>query len=107
MARLTGPRPTRREVLRAGLGAALTLAPARGMPRMPPEPRRPRLAVILTQYGATSHGVCYCTKFLEGKQFDDHFEAPLCDVAAIHLMEIARDDVGAETAKKHDVPVYP
>jgi hypothetical protein len=68
---------------------------------------RPKLAVILTQYGATSHGLCYCTKFLEGKQFDDHFEPPLCDVASIHLMEIASNDIGIATAKKHNVPMYP
>jgi hypothetical protein len=68
---------------------------------------RPKLAVILTSYGKTSHGVCYCTKFLEGKQFDDHFEEPRCEVVAIHQMEITRDDVGVETAKKHRVPMYP
>jgi hypothetical protein len=68
--------------------------------------QRPKLAVILTQYGATSHGVCFCTKFLEGKQFDDHFEPPRCEVVAMHLMEIARNDVGVETAKKHNVPMY-
>ena len=50
------------------------------MPNTQPA-RRPRLAVILTEYGATSHGLCYCTKLLEGKQFDDHFEAPRCEVA--------------------------
>ena len=68
---------------------------------------RPKLAVILTQYGATSHGLCYGTKFLEGKQYDDHFEPPRCDVAAIHLMEIASDDIGIATAKRHNVPMYP
>ena len=68
---------------------------------------RPKLAVILTQYAAGSHGVCYCTKFLEGKQFDDHFEPPRCDVVAMHLMEVAGNDVGVETAKRHNVPLYP
>ncbi len=68
---------------------------------------KPRLAVILTQYGATSHGVCYCTKFLEGKQYDDHYEPPRCEVVAIHLKEISEDDVGVATAKKHNVPMYP
>src|SRR5437660_8771409 len=67
---------------------------------------RPRLAVILTYYGATSHGLCYCTKLLEGKQFDDHFEPPLCDVVSMHLMEIAKNDVGVATARKHGVPMY-
>ena len=67
---------------------------------------RPRLAVILTQYGATSHGLCYCTKLLEGKQFDDHFEPPRCEVVSMHLMEIAKSDIGVETAKKHGVPMY-
>ena len=68
---------------------------------------KPRLAVILTQYGATSHGICYCTKFLEGKQFDDHYEPPLCEVVSMHLMEIATNDIGLATAKKHRVPLYP
>lgn len=68
--------------------------------------RRPKLAVILTEYGATSHGLCYCTKFLEGKQFDDHFEEPRCEVVAMHLMEIAKNDIGVATAKKHNVPMY-
>lgn len=68
---------------------------------------KPRLAVLLTQYGATSHGICYCTKFLEGKQFDDHFEPPQCEVVAMHLMEVASNDIGLATAKKHGVPLYP
>src|SRR2546428_2659149 len=66
----------------------------------------PKLAVILTQYGATSHGLCYCTKLLEGKQFDDHFEPPRCQVVSMHLMEIAKNDIGVETANKHGVPIY-
>src|SRR5437016_1467187 len=74
---------------------------------MPPTSDRPKLAVILTSYGQSSHGVCYCTKFLEGKQFDDHFEPPRCEVVAIHQMEITRDDVGVDTANKHGVPTYP
>jgi hypothetical protein len=68
--------------------------------------QRPKLAVILTEYGATSHGICYCTKFLEGKQFDDHFEPPRCEVVAINLMEIASNDIGVATAKRHNVPMY-
>src|SRR5437764_12628265 len=74
---------------------------------MPAPSGRPRLAVILTQYGATSHGLCFCTKLLEGKQFDDHFEPPRCEVASIHLMEVAADDIGVATAQKHGVPMYP
>lgn len=69
--------------------------------------KRPRLAVILTQYAAASHGECYCTKLLEGKQFDDHYEPPRCEVVAIHLMEIAKNDIGVATAQKHGVPMYP
>lgn len=74
---------------------------------MPQLPAKPKLAVILTQYGATSHGLCYCTKLLEGKQYDDHFEPPRCEVVSIHLMEIAGNDIGVETARKHAVPMYP
>src|SRR5579872_1107380 len=100
--------PTRREFLKAGMGVSLAFAPTERSDRqMSSTSRRPRLAVILTQYGSTSHGVCYCTKFLEGKQFDDHFEEPRCEVTAIHLMEIASDDVGVAMAKRHHVPMYP
>ena len=67
---------------------------------------RPKLAVILTEYGHHSHGICFCTKFLEGKQYDDHYEEPRCEVASIHLMEIAKNDVGVETAAKHGVKMY-
>lgn len=67
---------------------------------------RPKLAVIVTTYGLISHGDCICTKLLEGNQFADHHEAPRCDVAAIHLMEIAKDDIGRDLAKKHGVPLY-
>lgn len=67
---------------------------------------KPKLAVILTSYGATSHGLCYCTKFLEGKEFDDHFEEPRCEVVAMHLMQVARNDIGVATAKRHNVPLY-
>jgi hypothetical protein len=100
-------RPTRRDALKLGAGAALAMTHTEALSR-PRETRqkRPRLAVLLTQYGAGSHGVCFCTKFLEGKQFDDHYEPPLCDVASIHLMEIASNDVGVATAKKHNVPMY-
>ena len=100
--------PTRRELIQAGLLSPLTLGvmnTADGQEAAPA--RRPQLAVILTQYGATSHGLCYCTKLLEGKQFDDHFEATRCDVVAMHLKEIASDDIGVGTAKKHNVPMYP
>jgi hypothetical protein len=100
--------PTRRELLRAGAGVPLALMATESQGAQAAAPgHRPTLAVILTQYGASSHGVCYCTKFLEGKQFDDHYEAPRCDVVAIHLMEISTDDVGVATAKRHQVPMYP
>jgi hypothetical protein len=92
---------TRRDVLKAG--AALSVGPGVGRDA---QSRKPRLAVILTQYGATSHGLCYCTKFLEGKQYDDHFEEPRCEVVSMHLMEIAKNDIGVETAKRHNVPMY-
>ncbi len=99
---------TRREFLKTSAGAALAVrAVKEGAQAGSPPARRPKLAVILTQYGATSHGVCYCTKFLEGKQFDDHFEEPRCDVVAMHLKEISTDDVGIETANRHNVPLYP
>jgi len=69
-------------------------------------PKRPKLAVIITTYGAQSHGDCVCTKLLEGPQFEDHTDAPRCEVVAIHLMEIAKDDIGVGLAKKHGVPLY-
>src|SRR5579859_4353177 len=100
--------PTRREVLKAGIGVSMGAMPMEGSGiAIPSRSARPKLAVILTQYGAQSHGVCYCTKFLEGKQFDDHYEEPRCDVVAIHLKEISTDDVGVATAAKHHVPMYP
>jgi len=68
--------------------------------------KRPKLAVIITTYGAQSHGDCICTKLLEGMQFDDHTDAPRCEVASIHLMELAKDDIGVGLAKKHGVPLY-
>jgi hypothetical protein len=101
-------RGTRRDFMKAGVVAPLALsAPEMGAQEASAPARRPRLAVILTQYGASSHGVCYCTKFLEGKQFDDHFEEPRCDVVAMHLKEISSDDVGVAMAKRHNVPLYP
>lgn len=75
------------------------------MPAAPGE--RPRLALIVTSYGPSSHGVCYATKFMEGKQFDDHFEPARCDIAGMHLMQIASNDVGVETARRNGVPLYP
>lgn len=68
--------------------------------------QKPRLAVILTEYGATSHGICYATKFLEGKQYDDHYEEPRCEVVSMYLAEIAKNDIGVETAARHGVPMY-
>jgi len=67
---------------------------------------KPKLAIIVNAYGRTSHGVCYATKFLEGKQYEDHFEPPRCQVVAINQLEITRDDVGVEIAAKHGVPMY-
>lgn len=68
---------------------------------------RPELAVIVNSYGPISHGDCLCTKFLEGTEFADHSEPPRCRVAAIHLLEVAKDDIGRELAAKHGVPMYP
>src|SRR5579884_958234 len=98
--------PSRRRFLQAGAGASLALA-AKEPGGAEARAEKPKLAVILTSYGYQSHGVCYCTKFLEGKQFDDHYEPPRCEVVSMHLMEIAKDDVGVETAKRHNVPMYP
>jgi len=99
---------SRREFLKAGAIMPIALSATKPERREASKmERRPKLAVILTQYGASSHGICYCTKFLEGKQFDDHFEEPRCDVVAMHLMEIAKDDIGVATAKRHNVPMYP
>src|ERR1700686_3646042 len=100
-------RGTRRDFMKAGVVAPLALSSPELGAQEAPSARRPKLAVVLTQYGASSHGVCYCTKFLEGKQFDDHYEEPRCDVVAIHLKEISSDDVGVATAKRHNVPLYP
>jgi hypothetical protein len=106
---MTNPRAiSRREALIAGATAPMVISGAKSVAKGSASSfKRPKLAVILTQYGASSHGICYCTKFLEGKQFDDHFEEPRCDVVAMHLMEVAKDDIGLATAKKHNVPLYP
>jgi hypothetical protein len=69
-------------------------------------PKPPEIAVIATIYGPVSHGDCLCTKFLEGLQFEDHFEPPRCRVAAMHLIEHAKDDIGVGLAQKHGVPIY-
>lgn len=71
-----------------------------------PQPTRPKLAIVITSYGKSSHGVCYATKFMEGKQYDDHFEPARCDVVAIHQMQITDDDVGVKTAKDNHVPSF-
>jgi hypothetical protein len=44
---------------------------------------------------------------MEGKQFDDHFEPRRCDPVSMHLLEVARNDVGVETARRNGVPMYP
>src|SRR5215468_5890254 len=101
------PTLSRRDLLKAGASVSLALPPSeRRVTHLPRTPDRPKLAVILTSYGPTSHGLCYCTKLLEGKQFDDHFEEPRCDVVAIHQMEVGKGDIGVETARKHSVPMY-
>ena len=104
---------TRREFIKAGVGmsAAAGLAGrASGQPRLQLEAgaaRRLKLAVVITRYFAGSHGDCYPTKFLEGKQFDDHYEPPLCDVAGMHIIQIGKDDIGVGLAAKHNVPLFP
>lgn len=104
---------TRRDFIKTGLGigavgaSGQAFASPNRMSLATEQIARPRLAVLLTTYFAGSHGECYCSKMLEGKQFDDHYEAPLCDVVAIHLMEVDKNDVGVALAKKHNVPMYP
>jgi hypothetical protein len=97
--------PSRRDFLKAGLAASTFAATPTAQAQA--LTRRPRLAVLLTTYFAGSHGECYCTKLVEGKQFDDHYEAPLCDVVSIHLMEVDKNDVGVALAKRHNIPMYP
>lgn len=74
---------------------------------MPATNRRPKLAILINGYGPTSHGVCYATKFMEGKQFDDHFEPPLCEVVSMHQLQQERNDIGTETANRNGVKLYP
>ena len=97
----------RRELLRASAGGAIVALSAQGQESARPGLKRPRLAVVVTSYFAGSHGECYPTKFMEGKQFDDHFEPPLCDVVSMHLIEIAKGDVGVETARRNRVAMFP
>lgn len=99
--------PTRREMLKATVGASMAMAAGPAAAQESTPLRRPKLAVVITSYFAGSHGECYPTKFMEGKQFDDHFEPPLCDVVSMHLIEIAKNDVGIETAKRNHVPLFP
>ncbi|MDQ1436634.1 MAG: hypothetical protein QOK43_263 [Acidimicrobiaceae bacterium] len=70
------------------------------------ERSRPRLAVIVNSYGPFSHGECIATKLMEGLAFDDHFDEPRCDVVAMHLLQIAEDDIGVEKAANNGVPLY-
>src|SRR6266498_1312540 len=101
-------RTTRRELLKASAGASIALAAdGSAAAQEPTANHRPKLAIVITSYFAGSHGVCYPTKFMEGKQFDDHFEPALCDVGSMHLIEVSKNDVGIETARRNGVPLFP
>ena len=67
---------------------------------------RPKIAAIVTTYYPRSHADVVITKFLKGFPTDDGLLAPEVDIVSMYLDQIHERDIGVETAKQFDVPIY-
>ncbi|MEV0714316.1 hypothetical protein [Asanoa sp. NPDC050611] len=83
----------------AALPAAAEAKPGRGR-------RKPRVAVIITEYRPNSHGDVITTKLLEGYQLRGVDTEPRIEVASIYLDQRPANDVGVYMARKHNVPIF-
>ena len=68
---------------------------------------RPKIAAIVTAYYPRSHADVIVTKFLKGFPTDDGLIPPEVDIVSMYLDQIHERDIGVETARQHDVPIYP
>ncbi|NEE03258.1 hypothetical protein [Phytoactinopolyspora halotolerans] len=110
--------PSRRQILTTGAAAAgavmLPTGPAHGSdggPRPSSERRnrpgrKPRVAVIITEYRRNSHGDVITTKLLEGYRLHGVDTEPRVEVASIYLDQVPDNDVGRFMAERHGVPVF-
>jgi hypothetical protein len=67
---------------------------------------RPKIAAIVTTYYPRSHADVVITKFLKGFPTDDGLLAPEVGIVSMYLDQIHERDIGVETAKQFDVPIY-
>jgi hypothetical protein len=87
--------------------ASPAVAPAGGEERGRVHSRRkPRVAVIITEYRPNSHGDVITTKLLEGYQLHGVQTEPRIEVASIYLDQRPANDVGVYMANKHGVPIF-
>jgi hypothetical protein len=75
---------------------------------------RPRLAVVSTAYYALSHSDVIVSRWLEPRLTDREFgwpapghERPRTEIASAYIAQFPENDIGRETLKRHDVPLFP
>jgi len=92
----------RRDLLKWSAGGLL----AAPLPLGAAEPRKRRIAAVVTEYRENSHADVIVTKFLEGSKVLDTDFQPRVEIASLYLDQTPANDIGREIAARHKVPVY-
>lgn len=98
--------PTRRDFLRASVGAALTgtAAGALTAEQTPSAPTK-LVAGVVTIYRPNSHADVILTKLMEGWKHDGG-PGPALKLASVYIDQPDGSDLGKELCKKHGVPIF-
>lgn len=104
---MTKPQFTRRSLL-ATLGAGVALSPLHlaGVLGNEPSPRRPKLAVLFTEFTYRSHAHVILENFLEPYLFNGHKTEAGCDVVALFGDQFPGRDMGRKVADRYGIPIY-
>lgn len=96
----------RRDFLRTTTGALALAALPR--PTFAAEPRRPKVAAVVTELTYRSHAHCILENFFQPYYFNGQVTDPGCDIVAMYVDQFpAGRDMARDVSKVYHVPIYP
>lgn len=99
--------PSRRQVLGA-IGAAVLTASTRISQGREDEPKRPRVAAVVTEFTYRSHAHVILENFLEPYYFNGVLTDPGVDVVSLYVDQVPEGrDMSRDVAKQYRIATYP
>ena len=71
------------------------------------EPRKPRVAAVVTEYRPRSHADVLVTKLLEGYDLFWTPMRPRVEVVSLYTDQVPANDISREIAARHNLPIHP